>query len=120
MVKQGSGRIVNLCSVLAERGVSNESVYCASMGAIGQLTRAMGLEWARNGITVNGIGTAWYTLEDIALEQQQEQPLVRYLPSRRLGKPQEIVPLLVLLCSDASSYVNGQTIFVDGGAMTHA
>ena len=120
MVEQGNGRIVNLCSTLAERGVSNESVYCASMGAIGQLTRALGLEWARNGITVNGIGTAWYTLEDIALEQQQEQPLVRYLPSRRLGQPQEIVPLLVLLCSDASSYVNGQTIFVDGGAMTHA
>ena len=120
MLEQGNGRIVNLCSTLAERGVSNESVYCASMGAIGQLTRAMGLEWARNGITVNGIGTGWYTLEDIALEQQQEQPLVRYLPSRRLGHPQEIVPLMVLLCSDASSYVNGQTIFVDGGAMTHA
>ena len=120
MLEQGNGRIVNLCSVMAERGVANESVYCASMGAIGQLTRAMGLEWARNGITVNGIGTGWYTMEDISLEQQQEQPLVRYLPSKRLGQPQEIVPLLVLLCSDASSYVNGQTIFVDGGAMTHA
>ncbi|MBI4282308.1 MAG: SDR family oxidoreductase [Chloroflexi bacterium] len=120
MVEQGKGRIVNLCSALAERGVSNQAVYCASMGAVEQLTRALALEWARSGITVNGIGTAWYTLEDIALEQQQEQPLVRYLPSRRLGHPRDIVPLLVLLCSDASSYVNGQTIFVDGGAMTHA
>lgn len=120
MLEQGNGRIVNFCSTLAERGVSNETVYCASMGAVGQLTRALGLEWARNGITVNGIGTAWYTIENITLEQQQEQPLVRYLPSRRLGHPRDIVPLLVLLCSDASSHVNGQTIFVDGGAMTHA
>ena len=120
MMEQGGGRIVNLSSVLAERGVSNETVYCASMGAVEQLTRSLALEWAKSGITVNGIGTAWYTLEDIPVEQQQEDPLVRYLPSRRLGHPREIVPLLVLLCSDASSYVNGQTIFVDGGAMTHA
>ena len=120
MLEQGGGRIVNLSSVLGERGVSNETVYCASMGAVEQLTRSLALEWAKNGITVNGIGTAWYTLEDIPLEQQQEDPLVRYLPSRRLGHPREIAPLLALLCSDASSYVNGQTIFVDGGAMTHA
>jgi NAD(P)-dependent dehydrogenase (short-subunit alcohol dehydrogenase family) len=120
MLEQGKGHIVNLCSTMAERGVSNETVYCASMGAIEQLTRSIGLEWAKSGITVNGIGTGWYTLEDLTLEQQQEQHLVRYLPSRRLGQPRDIVPLLVLLCSDASSYVNGQTIFVDGGAMTHA
>ena len=120
MIEQGSGRIVNLSSVLAERGVSNESVYCASMGAVEQLTRALALEWARTGVTVNGIGMAWYTTEDIPLEQQQEDPLVRYLPSRRLGHPREIVPLLALLCSEGSSYVNGQTLFVDGGAMTHA
>ena len=120
MLEQGGGRIVNISSVLAERGVANESVYCASMGAVEQLTRSLALEWARSGITVNGIGTAWYTLEDVPLEQQREDPLVRYLPSRRLGHPREIVALLALLCSDGSSYVNGQTIFVDGGAMTHA
>jgi 2-deoxy-D-gluconate 3-dehydrogenase len=120
MLEQGGGRIVNLSSVLGERGLSNESVYCASMAAVEQLTRALSLEWAKSGITVNGIGTAWYTTEDIPVEQQQEDPLVRYLPSRRLGHPREIVPLLALLCSDGSSYVNGQTIFVDGGAMTHA
>ena len=120
MMEQGGGRIVNLSSVMAERGLSNEVVYCASMAAVEQLTRALALEWAKSGVAVNGIGTAWYTTEDIPVEQQQEDPLVRYLPSRRLGHPREIVPLLALLCSDGSSNVNGQTIFVDGGAMTHA
>lgn len=120
MLEKQYGRIVNMCSTLAERSVANESVYCASMGAISQLTKAIGLEWAKSGITVNGIGTGWYSQDRIPLEEQQEDPLVRYLPSRRLGHPEDIVPLMVLLCSDASSYLNGQTIYVDGGAMTHA
>ena len=120
MKTKGDGNIVNFCSVLAERGVANESVYSSSMAAVEQITRSLAIELARTGINVNGIGTGWYTTEEISLEDQMQDPLVRYLPSRRLGRPEEILPLLVLLCSESSSYLSGQTIFVDGGSMTHA
>lgn len=120
MKTKGKGHIVNFCSVLAERGVANETVYSSSMAAIEQITRSLAIELARTSINVNGIGTGWYTMQEIPLEEQIQDPLVRYLPSRRLGHPEEILPLLVLLCSEGSSYLSGQTIFVDGGSMTHA
>ncbi len=120
MKTTGKGHIVNFCSVLAERGVANETVYSSSMAAIEQITRSLAIELAKTGINVNGIGTGWYTIQEIPLEEQMQDPLVRYLPSRRLGRPEEVLPLLVLLCSEGSSYLNGQTIFVDGGSMTHA
>ncbi|MBI4233663.1 MAG: SDR family oxidoreductase [Chloroflexi bacterium] len=119
MLKQGSGRIVNITSGLALRGLANSAVYCASMGAVHQLTQALALEWARNNIRVNGIGPGWLTLEEVPLEEQQKDPLVRFLPSRRLGRPQDIAVLLVYLASDLCDYVAGQTIFVDGGALAH-
>jgi len=120
MIEQKKGRMVNISSALAQRGQWNEAVYCTSMGALAQLTQALALEWARQGIVVNGIGPGWFTTEDIPLEKQREQNLVRFLPSRRLGHPRDIVPLLVYLCSDACAYTNGQTIYVDGGALVHA
>jgi 2-deoxy-D-gluconate 3-dehydrogenase len=120
MTEQERGRIVNIASIMAERGQWNQVVYSASMGAVQSLTRSFDLEWARKGIVVNGIGTGWFTAEDIPLEKQREQLLVRYLPSRRLGHPRDIVPLMVYLCSDACVYSSGQVIYVDGGALAHA
>ncbi len=117
MLGQGQGRIVNVSSMMAERGVVNMAPYCASMGGVVQLTKALGLEWSRRGIRVNGIGPGWFTGEEQGLEEQRQELLARFLPSRRYGHPRDLAALLVYLCSDACDLVTGHTIFVDGGAL---
>ncbi|MBI4306961.1 MAG: SDR family oxidoreductase [Chloroflexi bacterium] len=120
MLGQKQGRIVNILSVLAERGRVNGTAYSASQGALQQVTRSLALEWARAGIRVNAIGVGWFETERRPIEQQQKERLVRYLPLRRKGHPADIGALLVYLASDTSDFVTGQTIFIDGGAMAHA
>jgi NAD(P)-dependent dehydrogenase (short-subunit alcohol dehydrogenase family) len=115
---QGQGRIVNISSMLAERGVANLAPYCASMAGVVQLTKALGLEWSRSGIRVNGIGPGWFIGEEQDLEDQRQELLARFLPSRRYGHPRDLAALLVYLCSDACDLVTGHTIFVDGGALS--
>ena len=117
MLQQGGGRIINITSNLAERGLWNSAAYCASQGAVLQLTRALALEWGRDGIRVNAIGTGWFSTEELPPEEQQKELLVRYIPLRRRGHPRDISPLLVLLASDACDYTTGQPIYVDGGLM---
>ena len=117
MLKNAGGRIINVISGHAERGLSNSAAYCASQGAVLQLTRALALEWARSNIRVNAIGTGWFSTEEVAPEEAQRELLVRYIPLRRKGHPQEIGPLLVMLASDACDYTTGQPIYVDGGLM---
>lgn len=119
MLQQGGGRIVNIGSGLAVRGLSNSVAACASQGAIHQLTASLALEWGRTNIRVNSIGAGWITTEAPTEETAQEL-LVRYLPSRRKGHPTDLAGLLVYLASDACDFVTGQTIFIDGGALAHA
>ncbi|MSP78942.1 MAG: SDR family oxidoreductase [Dehalococcoidia bacterium] len=120
MLKRGGGQIVNITSGLAERGLGNGAAYCSTMGALQQLTQALALEWGKQNIRVNGIGPGWFSHEDTSLEEQRKELYVRYLPMRRLGHPRELVPLLVYLCSDACAYTTGQTLYLDGGALSHA
>ena len=119
MLAQGGGRIVNIGSGLAARGLWNSVAACAAAGAVQQFTAALALEWARRGIRVNAIGAGWITPEP-QTEESQRELLVRYLPSRRKGHPDDLAALLVYLASDACDFVTGQTIFVDGGALAHA
>ena len=119
MLERGGGRIINIISGLAERGLWNSAPFCASQGAVLQLTRALALEWGRGNIRVNAIGTGWYTTEDLPPEEAQKELLVRYIPLRRKGHPRDIGPLLVYLSSDACEYTTGQPIYVDGGLMAH-
>ena len=115
MVSVQYGRIVNLISILAERGMVNGSAFAASQAAVLSLTRCLALEWGRHNIRVNALGTGWFATEDIPLEVQQEELLVRYTPLRRKGHPRDIGPLLVYLCSESCDYSTGQPIYVDGG-----
>lgn len=118
MLSQKKGRIINVISCLAERGVENGAAYCAAMGGVLQLTRALDLEWAPGGITVNAIGTGWMS-EVEKTGAPQEDLLLKYLPLKRYGHPQEIGSLLVYLASDATDFFSGQFLYVDGAAMAH-
>ena len=115
MVEQGYGRIVNVVSELAERGMINGSAFAASQAGVLSLTRCLALEWGRHNIRVNALGTGLFTAEDVPLDVQQEDLLVRYTPLRRMGHPRDIGPLLVYLCSEACDYTTGQPVYVDGG-----
>ena len=119
MLERGSGHIVNIGSGLSQRGLWNSVAVCAAQGAIHQMTSSLALEWGRQGIRVNGIGAGWVTPDEPSEEDQREL-LVRYLPSRRKGHPNDLAALLVYLSSDACDFVTGQTIFIDGGALAHA
>ena len=119
MQLQQYGRIVNLVSILAERGMINGSAFAASQAAVLSLTRSLAVELGRSNIRVNALGTGWYTSEEVPLEVQQEELLVRFTPLRRKGHPRDIGPLLVYLSSEACDYVSGQPIYVDGGLNAH-
>lgn len=119
MLAQHSGRIINIVSLLGERGMINGSAYCAAQGGVLNLTRALALEWARSGITVNAIGAGWTEgmglLKDAAVQEQ----LRRYLPHKRLAQPYEVGEAAVYLASDMSGFITGQTVWVEGGALSH-
>ena len=119
MAKAESGRVVNMISELAERGMANGSAFAASQAAILALTRSFAVEWSHFNIRINAIGTGLMDTEDQSLETQQEELLVRYTPLRRKGNPTDIGPLLVYLCSEFCDYSTGQPVYVDGGLNAH-
>ena len=119
MIAAGYGRIVNIISGLAERGMVNGSAFSVSQAGLLALTRSLAVEWGAHNIRVNAIGTGWSIAEDVPLEIQREEQLVRYIPQRRKGHPRDIGPLLVYLCSEACDYTTGQPVYVDGGLNAH-
>lgn len=113
------GSIINVASVLGERGLANGSVYCSAQAGVLNLTRALALEWARDGIRVNAIGAGWTEGMAMAGGEESRRKLERYLPYRRLAKPDEIAGIAVYLASDVSAYLTGQIVWVEGGALSH-
>jgi 2-deoxy-D-gluconate 3-dehydrogenase len=112
------GRIINIVSLLGERGLANGSAYCAAQAGVLNFTRALALEWARSGVTVNAIGAGWTEGMGIITDEAKAQ-LERYLPYKRLGKPDEIAGAVVYLASDVADYLTGQVIWIEGGALSH-
>ena len=119
MAKAEYGRVVNMISELAERGMINGSAFAASQAAVLALTRSLAVEWSRFNIRINAIGTGLMDTEGQALESQQEELAVRYTPLRRKGTPSDIGPLLVYLCSGSCDYSTGQPVYIDGGLNAH-
>lgn len=116
MLERKNGRIINIVSGLSDRGLSNGSAYCVAMGSVLQLTRALAMEWATTGVTVNAVGTGWFSESG----EPTDEKLARYIPAKRFGKPEEIGSLTVYLASDTTEFTTGQIMYVDGGLMAHA
>ena len=116
MLAQRYGRIVNIISNLAERGIPNCAAYSATQAAVLSLTRSLAVEWGRSEIRVNAIGAGWTTADDIPLAAQREELLVRYTPLRRKGHPRDLAAMLVYLSSPHCDYPSGQPVYIDGGA----
>lgn len=119
MIARGTGgKIINIGSLTSEAGRATVGAYTAAKGGIKMLTRAMSAEWAASNIQANAIGPG-YILTDMnkpLIENAAFDAWVKSSnPSQRWGKPEELVGTAVYLASAASSYVNGQIIYVDGG-----
>jgi gluconate 5-dehydrogenase/2-deoxy-D-gluconate 3-dehydrogenase len=114
------GRIINVASVLGERAIAHAAAYCAAQAGIFNLTRALATEWGPRGVTVNAIAQGW--MEHTPLldgADPAQNKTVRFVPMKRAGTADELAALAVYLASDASGYISGQVLFVDGGLTTH-
>lgn len=119
MEKQKGGAIVNLSSVRGIRGYTGGNTgYCATKGAVELMTKALALEWAPSGIRVNALGPALVITPGTKHIAENPELAAKYaaaVPMGRIGMPEDMVGAVVYLCSNAASFVSGQTIYVDGG-----
>lgn len=118
MIPRGRGRIINICSVQSELGRPNIAPYMASKGAIKMLTKGMAIDWGPHGINVNGLGPGYFKTElteKLVSDEQFSAWLIGRTPSRRWGDVEDLAGAAVFLASDASAFVNGHILYVDGG-----
>jgi gluconate 5-dehydrogenase len=118
MIAAKSGKIINICSVQSELGRPTIAPYTATKGAVKMLTKGMCADWARHGIQVNAIGPGYFkTPLNQALVDNPEFSswLEKRTPAGRWGTVDELIGAAVFLASDASSFVNGHILYVDGG-----
>ena len=122
MLRQGRGRIINTASTLASVSQPLQAAYASSKGGIVQLTKVLAEEWAPYGINVNAIGPGYFETE--LTKKYLSDPAVRDLllskiPAKRFGVPDELVGTIIFLASEASSYVTGHTVYIDGGRLLY-
>jgi len=116
--KQG-GSIINIASILGFGVSKATSPYAISKAAVVHMTKALALEWGRHDIRVNAIAPG-YVMTDISryyLESEAGQKLIKRLPLRRVGEPEDLDGVLALLASDASAFMTGSTVVIDGGQL---
>jgi len=122
MIKQGKGKIINITSIAGQVGFANSSAYCASKGAIINMTRELALELAQYKINVNAIGPGVIETDmtkELLKDKATRETLLANIPLSRIGKPEDIANAALFLASDNSDYITGITLFVDGGWIAH-
>jgi gluconate 5-dehydrogenase len=120
MIKRKSGKIINICSLMSEVGRETIAPYTASKGGLKMLTKGMAVDWGKYNIQVNGIGPGYFITEmtqPLADDPEFDGWVKKRTPAKRWGRPEELIGTAVYLCSNASNFVNGQIIYVDGGIL---
>lgn len=123
MLTQGGGTVLNVSSMAGLGGAPKLAAYCAAKHAVVGLTKTAAIEFGRKNIRVNAI-CPFYSLtpmvtDSLAADQDSQQLLAAASPMKRLGQPQEIVSVMLMLCAAENSYMNGQAIAVDGGVSAY-
>lgn len=119
MIKRKYGKVINMSSMRGFIGAANETSYCASKGAIIQLTKALALEWAKFNINVNAVAPG-YIHTDMAAQaydksKELKEKILNVIPLKRMGRPEEVAALVVYLASKAADFITGETVVIDGG-----
>ncbi len=118
MMKQKSGRIVHIASTAGQRGEAFHSHYAASKGAIISFTKSLAPELAEHNILVNCVAPGWVRTDMSARSLvEQKETILRTIPLKRAGEPEEIAGAVVFLASDLATYINGEIINVNGGSV---
>lgn len=118
MIKRKKGRIINITSINAEMARPTIANYCAAKGGLKMLTKSMATEWGKYNILTNAIGPGYFLTEltrPLSENKEFDEWVKKEVPLARWGKTEELIGAAIFLASDASSYINGHTIYVDGG-----
>lgn len=128
MIKKGHGKIINICSMMSELGRETVSAYAAAKGGLKMLTRNICSEYGEHNIQCNGIGPGYIATPQTAPLRERQPDGTRHpfdsfiiskTPAARWGTPEDLVGPAVFLASDASNFVNGHVLYVDGGILAY-
>jgi 2-dehydro-3-deoxy-D-gluconate 5-dehydrogenase len=118
MLKQGSGKIINMASLLSYQGGITVPAYAAAKGGVAQLTKALSNEWAAKGVNVNGIVPGYIATdmnEALINDETRSRQIIERIPAGRWGEADDFKGAVVFLASDASAYIHGHLLAIDGG-----
>ena len=122
MIEQGSGKIINIASLLSFQGGLNVAAYAAAKGGVAQLTKALANEWAKHGVNVNAIAPGYMMTDATAAlraNPERSEQIFSRIPAGRWGEPDDIAGAIIYLASAVSDYVNGHVLVVDGGWLAY-
>jgi gluconate 5-dehydrogenase len=121
MIERKTGKIINICSLMSDVGRTTTGAYTAAKGGLKMLTKAMCADWAQHNLQINAIGPGYFATEmtkPLVENQEFNAWVVGRTPAKRWGNPEELIGASVFFSSQASNFVNGQILYVDGGMIS--